>query len=77
MVLDNRTGSESFSPDGPANIDKINTAAHTVMQKQSPAQRRFANYDLIGTVWMLPGTFSGSAASMIALTMQRWRSIRS
>lgn len=58
VVLANRTGSETFSPDGPANIGKINTAAHTVMQKQSPAQRRFANYDLIGTVWMLPGTFT-------------------
>lgn len=58
VVLANRTGSETFSPDGPANIDKINTAAHTVMNKQPPAQRRFANYDLIGTVWMMPGTFN-------------------
>lgn len=56
-VLANRTGGETFSPDGPANIDKINTAAHTLLNQQPPAQRRFANYDLIGTVWMQPGTF--------------------
>jgi len=56
-VLANRTGGETFSPDGPANIDKINTAAHTLLNQQPPAQRRFANYDLIGTVWMQPGAF--------------------
>ncbi|WP_257386283.1 hypothetical protein [Tahibacter caeni] len=56
-VLANRTGGETFSPAGPANIDAVNAAAHTVLQQQSPPQRRFANYDLIGTVWMQPGTF--------------------
>jgi len=56
-VLANRTGGETFSPNGPADIDAVNTAAHTIMSQQPPAQRRFANYDLIGTVWMQPGTF--------------------
>lgn len=56
-VLANRTGGETFSPEGPANIEALNKAAHTLLNQQSPAQKRFASYDLIGTVWMLPGTF--------------------
>lgn len=57
-VLANRTGGETFSPDGPANIEALNRAAHTVLNRQAPAQRAFANFDLIGTVWMMPGTFN-------------------
>lgn len=57
-VLANRTGGETFSPDGPANIEALNRAAHTVLNQQAAAQRAFANYDLIGTVWMMPGTFN-------------------
>lgn len=56
-VLANRTGGETFSPDGPANIEVLNRSAHAVLDQQAPAQRAFANYDLIGTVWMMPGTF--------------------
>lgn len=57
-VLANRTGGETFSPDGPANIDAINASAHDILNQQPAAQRKFANYDLIGTVWMKPGTFN-------------------
>ncbi|MBL8297380.1 MAG: hypothetical protein JNN30_03430 [Rhodanobacteraceae bacterium] len=57
VVLANRTGGETFSPNGPANIERLNQSAHTVLKQQPAAQRIFANYDLIGTVWMNPGTF--------------------
>jgi hypothetical protein len=66
-VLANRTGGETFSPQGPANIDAINTSAHQLLAKTSPAQRVFANYDLIGTVWMMPGTFTLSSNQSTAV----------
>lgn len=66
-VLANRTGGETFSPAGPANIDALNKAAHTVLDQQTPTQRRFASYDLIGTVWMLPGTFGLSSNQSTAV----------
>ncbi len=58
VVLQNATGSETFSPRGPENIAAVNTAAHTFFSGLKGTERDFAHYDLIGTVWMLPGTYN-------------------
>lgn len=61
VVLQNQTGMETNSPNGPMNIVSVNNASQT--QLRSPAmkgQGAFANYDLIGTVWMNEGVYSRS-----------------
>lgn len=57
-VLANRTGGETFSPNGPAHIANLNEAAHTFFAALPAPQSAFANYDLIGTVWMTAGTYN-------------------
>ncbi len=59
-VLENKTGGENNSPQGPANIANLNTSAHDFFASTKglqPGERLFANYDLIGTVWMKPNTY--------------------
>lgn len=65
VVLANATGGETNSPQGPANIKNLNSAAQGFLNGLSPSgggaanpQSAFANYDLIGTVWMAPGTLT-------------------
>jgi hypothetical protein len=65
-VLENETGGENHSPQGPANIANLNTSAHGFFASTNglpPAERLFANYDLIGTVWMKPNTYVTSTAN--------------
>lgn len=58
VVLWNATGSETHSPNGPGNIYAINFGAQRELAKLPAAQALFANYDLIGTVWLHEGKFT-------------------
>lgn len=58
VVLENATGSETFSPDGPANIANLNKSAHSFFAGLKGEASRFQHYDLIGTVWMTAGTYN-------------------
>ena len=58
VILANRTGSETHSPRGPANIANLNEAAQKFLSSLPAPQSAFANYELNGTVWMAPGTFN-------------------
>jgi hypothetical protein len=59
VVQENATGGENFSPAGPANITALNTASQAVLAGQTnPTQALFANYRLIGTVWLAPNSYS-------------------
>jgi hypothetical protein len=58
VILANKTGSETFSPDGPTNIANLNQAAHTFYSQQPAPLSDFANYDLIGTVWMAANSYN-------------------
>lgn len=59
VVLQNQTGGETFSPDGPLNIAAVNHAGQITLGglKGNPTST-FANYGLIGTVWMNEGVYS-------------------
>jgi len=57
-VLANRTGSETNSPSGPANIAALNKSAHAFFAGEKPPQSTFGHYDLVGTVWMKPNTYN-------------------
>jgi hypothetical protein len=56
-VLENQTGGEN-QPNGVGNIFAINSQAQGAVAKFKPPQSTFASYNLIGTVWMLPNTYS-------------------
>jgi hypothetical protein len=56
-VLLNRTGGES-EPQGPQNIASLNGQGQSFLQNRQGTQSLFANYSLIGTVWMLPNSYS-------------------
>lgn len=58
VVLWNATGSETHSPNGPANIAALNLSAQRFFRAQTAPQSVFAHYDLIGTVWMDAGTYN-------------------
>ncbi len=58
VVLWNATGSETHSPNGPANIAALNLSAQRFFRTQKEPQSTFAHYDLIGTVWMDAGTYN-------------------
>ncbi len=57
-VLANKTGSETNSPQGPANIANLNQSAQTFFAGLPAPQSTFGNYNLIGTVWMSPNSYS-------------------
>lgn len=67
VVLANKTGSETFSHEGPEHIANVNKGAQTFLSGLTGEQSTFANYDLIGTVWMAPNTYSLSSSSNNAL----------
>ena len=48
----------SLSPDGPQNIMNLNAQGQSFLQNQKGSQTLFSNYNLIGTVWMLPNSYS-------------------
>lgn len=55
-VLQWATGGENH-PEGPANIQNINAQAQGIVAKLENVQNLFANYNLIGTVWLQPNTY--------------------
>jgi hypothetical protein len=58
VVLENETGGEN-QPDGVGNVFAINSQAQGAVAKFTPpAQATFASYNLVGTVWMAPNTYS-------------------
>lgn len=54
-VLENQTGGEN-QPHGPGNIFELNAQSQSFLEGLQSPQSLFANYDLIGTVWMKPNT---------------------
>ncbi len=56
-VLENKTGGENNSPNGPANIESLNVSAQEFLENQKGNQSVFSNYNLIGTLWMKPNTY--------------------
>jgi hypothetical protein len=56
-VLENKTGGETNSPDGPTNIANLNASSQRFLQGQTGNEVVFASYNLIGTVWMKPNTY--------------------
>lgn len=61
VVLQNQTGAETFSPQGPMNIVSVNLSGQTFLSGLTgSAKSTFSNYDLIGTVWMNEGVYSRS-----------------
>ena len=56
-VLENQTGGEN-QPDGPANVQSVSEQGQTYLAKTKAPQSVFANYYLVGTVWMLPNTYN-------------------
>ncbi len=62
-VLKNQTGGETNSPQGPQNIANLNTSSHSFFANTkgiAPGEKLYANYNLIGTVWMKPNTYTTS-----------------
>lgn len=57
VVLQNATGGENHSPLGPQNIANLNQSSHSFLSNYPSANKLFANYDLIGTVWMGSNTY--------------------
>ena len=57
VVLENQTGGEN-QPNGPGNILVLNTQGEGLLAGQKPPQAVFANYFLVGTVWMLPNSYN-------------------
>lgn len=56
-VLENKTGGETFSPQGPQNISNLNQSSQSFLAGKSKNQAVFANYGLIGTVWFSSNTY--------------------
>lgn len=67
IVLANATGSETNSPSGPANIAALNQSAQTFYAGLQTAQSTFANYFLVGTVWMAPNTYVATNPNVFSL----------
>ena len=56
-VQQNATGGENQAG-GPANIAALNTGAQSFFAGEKAPQSIFANYHLVGTVWMLPNSYA-------------------
>ena len=56
VVLENQTGGEN-QPNGVGNVIAINGQAQSAVTNMGAPQSVFANYNLIGTVWMLPNSY--------------------
>jgi hypothetical protein len=69
VVLENKTGGETFSPQGPQNIENLNKSGKNLLRNLDSSyqnrQKLFSNYTLIGTVWMAPNTYVGTDTSII------------
>jgi hypothetical protein len=57
VVLENQTGGENQT-DGVGNIFAINAQAQGAVASFPAPQSTFASYNLVGTVWMLPNSYS-------------------
>jgi hypothetical protein len=57
VVQDNQTGGEN-QPFGVGNIFAVNGQAQGAVRKFKPPQNSFANYHLVGTVWMRPNSYN-------------------
>jgi hypothetical protein len=57
VVLENQTGGEN-QPNGVGNIFAINGQAQSAVSQFKPPQSVFANYSLVGTVWMSPNSYN-------------------
>ena len=57
VILENQTGGEN-QPNGPGNILVPNTQGEGFLAGQKPPQSVFADYFLVGTVWMLPNCYN-------------------
>ena len=57
VVLENQTGGENQA-NGPGNILVLNTQGEGFLAGQKPPQSVFANYMLVGTVWMMPNSYN-------------------
>lgn len=57
VVLENRTGGEN-QQDGPKNVLAVNASGQSFLAGEKGPQSLFANYNLGGTVWMLPNTYN-------------------
>lgn len=55
-VQENATGGEN-QEGGPANVKALNASAQSFFKGQKGGESAFANYHLVGTVWMLPNTY--------------------
>jgi hypothetical protein len=67
VVQQNLSGGEN-QPNGVANIAAVNTSSQKFLRGQSnKAQAAFANYNLIGTVWMAPNTYNINSGAKDAI----------
>src|SRR4051794_30519495 len=57
VVLENQTGGENQA-DGVGNIFILNAEAQNAVGGFPAPQSNFANYNLVGTVWMLPNSYN-------------------
>jgi hypothetical protein len=60
VVLENQTGGEN-QPNGPQNVLSVNASGQSFLAGQKGPQSLFANYNLGGTVWMLPNSYNLSS----------------
>jgi len=66
VVLQNQTGGEDLT-DGPENVASLNQAGQSFLSKLSYPQSEFANYNLIGTVWMAPNSYTTNSSQTNAV----------
>lgn len=67
VVQQNKTGGENQT-NGVANIEALNESSQTFLSHlTNKAQATFANYNLIGTVWMLPNSYSLTSGAQDAV----------
>lgn len=60
VVLENQTGGEN-QQGGPQNVLSVNASGQTFLAGEKGPQSLFANYNLGGTVWMLPNSYNLSS----------------
>ena len=56
-MLENQTGGEN-QPNGPGNVLAVNSSGQSFLANEKAPQSVFANYNLIGTVWMAPNSYN-------------------
>lgn len=65
VVLENKTGGESQT--GQANIAAVNNLGHAFLRFLRAGQSKFANYNLIGTVWLGANSYNTNSTQINAL----------